>query len=453
MLTGVKNKTRPMITEQDQASLVAAHLRLLAPHERERFEQLLSEQHYLKATKVVGEQLRYVAEIQGQWVALLLWNAGAYHLKLREVWIGWNVQQKKRRLPLVVNNSRFLLLAGFPIPNLASRVLKLCLQRLANDWQATYGHEVLIAETFVDRQQFLGTCYKASGWTQLGQTQGCQRSRADFYLRHDQPKQLWVRELKPGARTILRGRNLPAALQALDEKHPPTCPLEPETMHAMQRFFKGLPDWRTGQCDFSVRVLVTVAVCALLSKACLGQRDLAAFAKNLTRAQMAALKFPREGKPARFRPPGETTFFRLLSQVDSRRLEQALLDWQNHVLGERDPTDDEVALDGKELLNSQGLKVASAYSVRDGRWLGSEPVAEGSNEIPAVQTLVGRLELEGSLITADALNTQTELARIIVQEKGGDYLFSVKGNQKGVNENVRQLYQNLARAFSPSTGN
>lgn len=85
-----------------------------------------------------------------------------------------------------------------------------------------------------------------------------------------------------------------------------------------------------------------------------------------------------------------------------------------------------------------------------GRWLGSEPVAEGSYEIPAAQELFRRAPIEGSLVTADALHTQTETARLIVQERGADYLFTVKGNQKGVADAVRQLHRNLSHAFSPS---
>ena len=134
-------------------------------------------------------------------------------------------------------------------------------------------------------------------------------------------------------------------------------------------------------------------------------------------------------------------------------LQRALLRWQDHLLGQRDPVGDQVSVDGKELLHSQGLKVASAYSVTQGRWLGSEPVAEGSNEIPAVQAVLKRMDLEGSLVTADALNTQAETARIVVQDKGGDYLLPVKGNQPGVQKNVRQLHKGLSCAFSPSGHN
>ena len=407
------------------------------------------EQHYLKSAQLVGEQLRYVAEYKGQWVALIAWSAGAFKLKDREAWIGWTDRQKKRRLPLVANNSRFLILEGCHVPNLASRLMKLCLARLSQDWQQTYGHEILVVESFVDCQEYLGTCYKASGWTLLGQTQGYGRARQEFYLAHERPKALWVRELRPGARTILRGRNVPQALHAVEQQHPPECPHSPEELERMRGFFGGLSDWRKREPDFDLGSLVTVCVCALLCKVCLGQRDLAAFAANLTREQMAALRFPRDWsrRGRHYRPPGETSFFRLLSHLKSQELEKALLAWQDHLLGKRDPRGDQVSVDGKELLNSQGLEIVSAYSVREGRWLGSQAVAEGSNEIPAAQELLRRLDLEGSLVTGDALHTQTQTARIIVQEKGADYLFTVKGNQKGVAQNVQQLHQSLARVF------
>jgi hypothetical protein len=446
----VKDHKRPLLSDAEQAMLAGVQVRLLAPDERPQFDHLMSTEHYLRSAELVGERLRYVAEYQGQWVALLSWSAAAYHLQHREAWIGWSRKQKQRRLPLAVNNSRFLIRPASHVTNLASRVMKLCLQRLSPDWQAVYGHAVLVAESFVDLDQHLGTCYKVSGWTLLGQTQGYGRNRGDFYLAHDQPKDLWVRELREGARTILRGRNLPEALRGVERTHPPICHQEPAQLQQMQKFFNGLKDWRTGDCDYSVATLVTLVVCAMLAGVCLGQRDLAAFAADLTVGQMAALGLPRAGRPRRYRVPGETTFFRLLSHLDSRALERALLDWQNHVLGQRDPEGDRVAVDGKELLNSQGMEIVSAYSVRDGRWLGSEAVAEGSNEIPAAQELVRRLDLDGSLVTADAMHTQTETARIIVQDRGGDYLFTVKGNQKSIAANVQQLHQELLRDFSPS---
>jgi hypothetical protein len=122
-------KKRPVITEEEQGLLEGVRVRLIKPEERERFDQLMIQEHYLKSAQLVGEQVRYVAEYKGQWVGLIAWSAGSYRLKYRERWIGWSAKQKKRRLSLVVNNSRFLVLQGYHVPNLASRLMKLCLQR------------------------------------------------------------------------------------------------------------------------------------------------------------------------------------------------------------------------------------------------------------------------------------------------------------------------------------
>jgi hypothetical protein len=220
----------------------------------------------------------------------------------------------------------------------------------------------------------------------------------------------------------------------------------------MRSFFRGLPEWRTRHCPHKVSSLVAVTLCAMLCKVCLGQRDLAAFARNLTTEQKQALGFPRDRSKRihTYTAPSETTFARLLRQLDNQALQRELLRWLDQLLGQRDPVGDQVSVDGKELLNSQGAAVVSAYSVQTGRWLGSEPVAERSNEIPAVPQLLKRVDLDGSLVTADAMNTQTETARVVVQEKGGDYLFTVKGNQQGVAGNARELCQNLSGDFSPS---
>jgi Domain of unknown function (DUF4338)/DDE_Tnp_1-associated len=448
----MKPDRKPLLSAAEQGLLDGVTLRLIERAERARYDQLLVTHHYLHSATLVGEQLRYVAEHAGQWVALLTWNAAAFNLKDREAWIGWRPKQKRRRLSLVVNNSRFVILgpAGHA-PNLASRVMKLCLRRLAADWQQVYGHAVLVAESFVDSQLFRGTCYKASGWTLLGATQGYGRSRQDYYVAHERPKQLWVRELQPGARSILRGQNLPAALRTLDVAHGPECSVAPAELGRMLRFFETIPDWRRHQGDYRVAALVSVVVCAALCGAHRGQRDLAAFVADMTPGQWAALRFPRRGpRGARhWCVPKETTFFRLLSNVDSPALERALLDWQEQVLGPRPAADTQVAVDGKELLNSQGTAIVSAYAVASGRWLGSEAVATKSNEIPAAQQLLRRAPIEGALVTADALHTQAETARVIIQEGGGDYLLTVKANQPTVADSVQQLHDGLQHAFSP----
>jgi hypothetical protein len=91
--------------------------------ERARFTKETSRHHYLKRDALVGEQLRCVAEVDGRWVALLSWCAAARHLQEREKWVGWTVEQKRRRLAFMVNNARFLILPGVDCPNLASPAL------------------------------------------------------------------------------------------------------------------------------------------------------------------------------------------------------------------------------------------------------------------------------------------------------------------------------------------
>ena len=76
-------------------------------------------------------------------------------------------------LHLLAQNSRFVILAKRQeLPNLASRALSLCLKRLSADWQAHYHHPILMVESFVDRQLFRATAYKASGWQALGYSCG-----------------------------------------------------------------------------------------------------------------------------------------------------------------------------------------------------------------------------------------------------------------------------------------
>lgn len=92
----------------EQHILDGVQLRLLDPEhgpERERFRSLMEKHHYLMSDIMVGEQLRYVAEVDGQWVALLGWSAAANHLKDREQWVGWDASQRRRRLALVANNA------------------------------------------------------------------------------------------------------------------------------------------------------------------------------------------------------------------------------------------------------------------------------------------------------------------------------------------------------------
>ncbi len=168
---------RPQVQEQE----ILDHLtvRPITQHERQRYRSLMKEHHYLYTHKLVGEQIVYVINYRGQWLALSSWCACARHLKCRDRFIGWTAEQRRRRRALIANNARFLILPAAHYPNLASRAMKLVVQRVSGDWQNRFKHAMVMVESFVDLKQFCGTPYQCSGWSQLGRTQGFGRHSKD----------------------------------------------------------------------------------------------------------------------------------------------------------------------------------------------------------------------------------------------------------------------------------
>ena len=436
---------------EEQHVLDHLSVRLIEPHERKRYQALMEEHHYLHSHQLVGEQLCYVVTYRGQWLALSSWCACARHLKSRDQFIGWTTEQCRRRRALLANNARFLILPQAHYPNLASRVMRLVLQRLAADWQSRWGHPIVLAETFVDPEQFRGTTYQCSGWSQLGRTQGYGRQSKDYYLQHDQPKQLWVKSLVKNAPQKLRAQKLPEAWATVEHKVQPRCTAQSAELKALTDHLTKIPEYRSkcalGYPLAGMLALIAVAVfCGVVR----GKKDLAAFARTLSQAQLRALRFRSDSKTQRTRCPGVTTFFRILNEVDERALEVALLAWQDQVLG---PVQDRIiAVDGKKLRHSQGGELVSAIGAESGRWLGTVRTPDKTNEITAARTLLERInereDLSGKIVVLDALHTNRETARLIVQELGADYLFTVKTNQETLHKTVHDL---LAKpAFFPS---
>jgi hypothetical protein len=145
---------------------------------RIRFAAALAEFHYLGYRGTVGENLQYaVTDKEGRLLACLLFGSAAWKCKPRDGFIGWNPEQRQRNLHLITNNTRFLILPFVRVPHLASCILCRVLRRLSADWRNKYGHPILLVETFVERERFAGTSYKAANWLRLGSTTG--RSRQD----------------------------------------------------------------------------------------------------------------------------------------------------------------------------------------------------------------------------------------------------------------------------------
>lgn len=142
------------------------------------FNAYLAAYHYLPYRSTVGENLAYlVQDRQGRDLACVLWGAAAWHLQPRDAFIGWTAAARQHHLGLVANNSRFVILPWVRVSHLASCILGRIVRRLAQDWQAHYGHPIHLVETFVERDRFRGTAYQAANWIGVGPTQG--RTRQD----------------------------------------------------------------------------------------------------------------------------------------------------------------------------------------------------------------------------------------------------------------------------------
>jgi hypothetical protein len=167
------------------------------------FRFLLQRHHYLGLRNSVGENLKYlVGDRHGRPLACLLFGAAAWKAKARDEWIGWTPEQRECTLPLLANNTRFLVLPWVRVPHLASHVLGLVVRRIHADWTSKYGHGIELLETFVDRERFRGTCYRAAGWIHVGATAGRSRNDRDQTLSVS-IKDLYLRPLSPDFRRRL----------------------------------------------------------------------------------------------------------------------------------------------------------------------------------------------------------------------------------------------------------
>jgi hypothetical protein len=166
------------------------------------WNDLVAQYHYLGFYPLPGAQLRYFIHGDGMLLGVLGFGAAAWKAAPRDDFIGWNPQQRQSRLHLVVNNARFLVLPWVHVKYLASSALALAARQLPLDWAARYAYRPLLLESFVERERFSGTSYRAANWLLLGQTQG--RGKLDRHHRHGKPvKDLYAYPLDRRFRQIL----------------------------------------------------------------------------------------------------------------------------------------------------------------------------------------------------------------------------------------------------------
>ena len=193
---------KPKINKPVHA-LPSVQLRIVMGRQQSRlWNEYIHRYHYLGYKPLPGAQLRYFVISGNDIIALLGFGASAWQCAPRDKYIGWTHDQRKKKLQYIVNNARFLILPWVKCKNLASKILSLTSHRLSRDWQDHYGYQPVLLETFVERDRFAGTCYKAANWVLVGQTKG--RGKLGPAGKISVPiKDLWLYPLERNFRHIL----------------------------------------------------------------------------------------------------------------------------------------------------------------------------------------------------------------------------------------------------------
>ena len=310
--------------------------------EEQRFQQLMQEHHYLGALPKISETLWYVASFADQWVALLSFSAAALKCSARDRWIGWDFRHHYDRLKLLTNNSRFLILPDWHFPNLASRILSLCQKRLMADWQAVFGHPLVLIETFVDPQRFRGTIYKAANWIYVGDTKGFHRTRQGYSATAHSPKMVFVKPLISHAKALLSRPILEPAYRTGGRK----IMLSAQQMESLPHFFKEIPDPRRAQGRrHRLCTVLAIAAGATLCGMC-GYLAISDWAKGL--GQRARQRFGCRYQNKRYIIPSLSIIRDVLIRVDPVHLDRALQRW-NQAYAQKDTS---LAMDGKTMSNA-----------------------------------------------------------------------------------------------------
>lgn len=185
-----------MLEENPLSGTVKDHplpeLRLLKTYQEcQTWNRIIHSYHYQGYQVMVGQNCKYIAYIAGKPAACLGWGSAAWSVAARDKWIGWDKETKDKNLHRVVNNIRFLILPWIKIKNLASYLLSLNIGCLRKDWRQKYGEDIYLLETFVEKDRFKGTCYRAGNWTYLGETKGSAK-KGSLHIYHGSIKDIYV---------------------------------------------------------------------------------------------------------------------------------------------------------------------------------------------------------------------------------------------------------------------
>ena len=266
-------------------------------------------------------------------------------------------------------------------------------------------------------------------------------------MKHDKPNRLFARALRPRSCHRLQAEHFKPDLAVLEANVPPRCTRGVEEIGIVEHF-KKLPEYRERVESYPLFSLVALILLAMLCEAPRGQTDLAKFAGSLNQGQRRALVI-RRNLDGKYPAPSQSTFSRFLAGIDPRKLQETLLEIQRLV---RDPAprNELVVTDDNEPPPLQRhFRLERGHGVQQHFWAASL-ADQKTNEIPVAQKeLIPALDLEGRLVSLDALHAKDETARAVVLEGGGDYTLTVKNHQANTAGPISKRMSPLPERISP----
>ncbi len=397
--------------------LSEVEVRLARPEERPLWDALMDEHHCPGFRRLAGRGLRYVATFGDRWLGLAAWQNGAFKCRPRDRWTGWKPEQQFRRLEMVANNTRFLILSEPGVfPNLASRVLAGMTRRLAGDWLEAHGHRALLAGMSCDPELFPGTMHRAAGRTGPGETRGFARSDGRCTGPRGKPKEIFATPLRPDAREPL-SNPMPLPPDVAPPAGPEPAPRNPGAMRSMHAGLAAVPDFRRAQgrkrtaaCVPAMHVLAELAN----MKGCLAA---AQFARSPSRAELEAVGAWTNPKTGLREPVSKSTIHRVVQSVDPEALEDVVARWSRPRL----PLARALAADGKRIRgasrNGEGRHgTVALVDHASGAPFALPDFGDEGGGPAATHDLLERSDIRGKVITLDALHTTRKTAKLSPDE-------------------------------------
>lgn len=438
-------------------------VRPVAFGETGRFNDLLDAHHWL-GHRLTGQVLRYVAELDGRWVAVLGFGSAALSCAARDGFIGWSREQQYARLLHVANNQRFCVLPEGRVPNLASAVLGRALRRLPGDYLAVYGHRVVAVETFTDPARHAGSCYAAANFVQLGSTLGYGRS-AGRYHHHGNPKRVWLRPLHGRAAQILcapfdhpllarKEHNRVIDLNAL--------PLAGERASLLEALAAVSDPRNKRGIRHQIAATLTMVVAAGLANCGRSFRSAGDFVADLPQDALARLGARWHPVRRCYIAPNEATIRRHVQMIDADEADAVVGGWllaqvtAGRLAAGAAAGLTMVAIDGKVLKGAREevpdvkVRLFSALLHGEGVIIGQRKIPDDTTEITRVLPLIDAIaaarqdtgqdaDLSGLVFTADALHVHRENMQQIT-DRGGEYILTVKGNMPTLEHGIAALF-------------